>query len=156
MNFLPKILLVFNLFLSISCGLNQDFTTKFIANTKRNADKVAATSNKISNLRLILLSDLKQNEIVRFLNKMKKFMVKRSFYCQQKSHITLKFSQKSFCDFSRTLEALVGFFVINSKRVWKSCEEKVGNFEKRKSQAKKFDAKRRMNRRKRKKKYSIR
>lgn len=64
MKFLPKLLLIINLLHSIR-GLNQDFTSKFIGNTKRNADKVSAATSKISKLRLILLSDLKQNEIVR-------------------------------------------------------------------------------------------
>lgn len=67
MNILPKILLIVNLIHSIRC-LNHDFTTKFIGNAKRNADKVSAANNKISKLRLILLSDLNnQNEIVRFV-----------------------------------------------------------------------------------------
>lgn len=66
MNLLPKFLLIVNLIHSIS-GINQDFTSKFVANTKRNAEKVSETTNgKISKLRLILLGDVKnQNEIVR-------------------------------------------------------------------------------------------
>lgn len=59
-----KLLLIINLIRSIS-GLNEDAQLRFNGNAKRNADKVSATSNKISKLRLILLSDLKPNEIVR-------------------------------------------------------------------------------------------
>ncbi|CRK96248.1 CLUMA_CG009675, isoform A [Clunio marinus] len=62
MNTLPKLLLIINLIHSIYC-VNLDFTSKFNGNAKRNADKFPSTSNKISKLRLILLSDLKQNEI---------------------------------------------------------------------------------------------
>jgi hypothetical protein len=67
MNLLPKFLLIVNLIHSIG-GINQDFTSKFIVNAKRNADKVSETANsKISKLRLILLGgDVNnQNEIVR-------------------------------------------------------------------------------------------
>lgn len=66
MNLFPKLLLIINLIHSIS-GLNQDFTSKFIVNAKRNAEKVSeTTSSKISKLRLILLGDVNnQNEIVR-------------------------------------------------------------------------------------------
>lgn len=67
MNIIPKLLLIVNLIHSIRC-LNHDFTSKFIGNAKRNSDKVSASNNKISKLRLILLSDLNnQNEIVRFV-----------------------------------------------------------------------------------------
>lgn len=59
-----KLLLIINLIQSIS-GLNDDVQLRFNSNAKRNADKAAVTSNKISKLRLILLSDLKPNEIVR-------------------------------------------------------------------------------------------
>lgn len=66
MIFLTKLLLIINLIQSIRGGLNnQDFTARFIGNAKRNADKVSSNNNKISKLRLILLSDLAQNEIVR-------------------------------------------------------------------------------------------
>lgn len=67
MNFLPKLFLIINLIQSIRGGLNQDFTARFIGNAKRNVDKVSSANNNISKLRLILLSDLAQNEIVRKL-----------------------------------------------------------------------------------------
>lgn len=66
MNIWPKLLLIISLIGSIRC-LNQDFASKFIGNAKRNADKVSVANNKISKLRLILMSDLKQNEIVRIV-----------------------------------------------------------------------------------------
>lgn len=63
MNVLPKLLLIISLVRSIS-GLNLESTAKLIGDAKPNADKVSV-SNKISKLRLILLGDLKPNEIVR-------------------------------------------------------------------------------------------
>lgn len=63
MNVLPKLLLIISLVRSIS-GLNLESTAKLIGDAKPNADKVSV-NNKISKLRLILLGDLKPNEIVR-------------------------------------------------------------------------------------------
>lgn len=74
MNLLPKFLLIINLFqLDSISGINQDFSSKFIVNAKRNADKLSEkTSSKISKLRLILLGDVNnQNEIVRMWRKKK-------------------------------------------------------------------------------------
>lgn len=63
MNVLPKLLLIISLVRWIS-GLNLESTAKFIGDAKPSADKVSV-SNKISKLRLMLLGDLKPNEIVR-------------------------------------------------------------------------------------------
>jgi len=67
MNILPKILLLVNIAHTISATANQEFISSgFISsNIKRNVpSKVSEASNKVSKLRLILLGDLKQNEIV--------------------------------------------------------------------------------------------
>lgn len=71
MNVLPKLLLIMSLFRSMS-GLNLESTAKFIGDAKPSADKVSV-NNKISKLRLILLGDLKPNEIVRILMHWKVF-----------------------------------------------------------------------------------
>lgn len=63
MNVLPKLLLIISLARWIS-GLNLESTAKLIGDAKPSADKVSV-NNKISKLRLILLGDLKPNEIVR-------------------------------------------------------------------------------------------
>lgn len=61
MNILPKLLIIINLLHSIAC-VNQNVTSKY--NVVRNVNKLSQTpNNRISKLRLILLSDLKQNEI---------------------------------------------------------------------------------------------
>lgn len=105
MNILQKLLLIINLVHSI-CGVNQDFTSKFIGNAKRNADKVSATNNKISKLRLILLSDLKQNEIVR-LGRRK---VARFSFRETLAHGTTSRSVKICCVFISHEASQLKFF----------------------------------------------
>ncbi|XP_070494388.1 serine protease 46-like [Chironomus tepperi] len=60
MNILPKLLIIINLLHSIGC-INQNVTSKL--STVKNINKVSSPNNRISKLRLILLSDLQQNEI---------------------------------------------------------------------------------------------
>lgn len=61
MNILPKLLIIINLLQSFAYA-NQNLTSKL--NVMRNANKISPVNNRISKLRLILLSDLKQNEII--------------------------------------------------------------------------------------------
>jgi hypothetical protein len=65
MNILPKLFIAINLIHTICCA-NQTLTSKFIGNAKRAVS--STNNNRISKLRLILLSDLKQNEIVSMRN----------------------------------------------------------------------------------------
>lgn len=66
-NIFAQLLILINLLHSILC-LNSDVTThnKFIANVQKlpSPVNVVPNNNRVSKLRLILLSDIKQNEIV--------------------------------------------------------------------------------------------
>ncbi|KAG5678632.1 hypothetical protein PVAND_008288 [Polypedilum vanderplanki] len=62
MNILPKLFIIIGTLVHSICCANQTVTSKFIGNVKRAASSTN-NNNRISKLRLILLSDLKQNEI---------------------------------------------------------------------------------------------